>query len=65
MNAIDRRSRIWSVIRVSSGNFLEMYDFMVFGYYASSICITVVLAGFLAILFDRAPPSASASSATC
>jgi len=24
----------------------------VFGYYASSICITVVLAGFLAILFD-------------
>src|SRR5207249_1490663 len=25
---------------------------MVFGYYASSICITVLLAGFLAILFD-------------
>ena len=24
----------------------------VFGYYASSICITVALAGFLAILFD-------------
>jgi hypothetical protein len=24
----------------------------VFGYYASSICITVILAGFLAILFD-------------
>jgi hypothetical protein len=24
----------------------------VFGYYASSICITVVLSGFLAILFD-------------
>jgi predicted PurR-regulated permease PerM len=24
----------------------------VFGYYASSICITVVLAAFLAILFD-------------
>ena len=33
----DRDSKIWSVIRVSSGNFLEMYDFMVFGYYASSI----------------------------
>src|SRR5215831_17545212 len=33
----DRKSRIWSVIRVSSGNFLEMYDFMVFGYYASAI----------------------------
>ena len=33
----DRKSKIWSVIRVSSGNFLEMYDFMVFGYYASAI----------------------------
>jgi metabolite-proton symporter len=30
-------ARIRSVIRVSSGNFLEMYDFMVFGYYASDI----------------------------
>jgi MFS family permease len=25
------------VIRVSSGNFLEMYDFIVFGYYAAPI----------------------------
>ena len=33
----DSKSKIWSVIRVSSGNFLEMCDFMVFGYYASSI----------------------------
>jgi MFS transporter, MHS family, citrate/tricarballylate:H+ symporter len=33
----DRKSKIWSVVRVSSGNFLEMYDFMVFGYYASAI----------------------------
>jgi MHS family citrate/tricarballylate:H+ symporter-like MFS transporter len=33
----DRREKIWSVIRVSSGNFLEMYDFFVFGYYASAI----------------------------
>src|ERR1700746_358115 len=33
----DRNSKIWSVIRVSSGNFLEMYDFMVFGYFASAI----------------------------
>jgi len=32
-----RRHQIWSVIRVSSGNFLEMYDFFVFGYYASAI----------------------------
>ncbi len=33
----DRSTKIWSVIRVSSGNFLEMYDFMVFGYYATAI----------------------------
>src|SRR5580692_687633 len=33
----DQNSKIWSVVRVSSGNFLEMYDFMVFGYYASAI----------------------------
>jgi len=33
----DRKAKVWSVIRVSSGNFLEMYDFMVFGYYASAI----------------------------
>ena len=33
----DRRSKIWPVVRVSSGNFLEMYDFMVFGYYATAI----------------------------
>ena len=25
------------MVRVSSGNFLEMYDFMVFGYYAAAI----------------------------
>lgn len=33
----ERKAKIWSVIRVASGNFLEMYDFMVFGYYASAI----------------------------
>src|ERR1044071_3636693 len=33
----DRNSRIRAVVRVSSGNFLEMYDFMVFGYYAAAI----------------------------
>jgi len=31
------KAKVWAVIRVSSGNFLEMYDFMVFGYYASAI----------------------------
>ena len=33
----ERKRKLWSVVRVSSGNFLEMYDFMVFGYYASAI----------------------------
>src|SRR6202158_664267 len=37
LTSSDRKAKIWSVIRVSSGNFLEMYDFMVFGYYASAI----------------------------
>lgn len=32
-----RKAKIWAVVRVSSGNFLEMYDFMVFGYYATDI----------------------------
>jgi len=41
----DRRSKIWSVVRVSSGNFLEMYDFMVFGYYAAAIARTFFPAG--------------------
>src|SRR6202051_4309564 len=30
-------SKICNVIRVSRGNFLEMYDFMVYAYYASYI----------------------------
>ena len=34
---MNRTARLKSVVRVSSGNFLEMYDFMVFGYYASAI----------------------------
>jgi MHS family citrate/tricarballylate:H+ symporter-like MFS transporter len=33
----ERKAKLWAVIRVSSGNFLEMYDFMVFGYYAAAI----------------------------
>jgi MFS family permease len=31
------KSRAGPVLRVASGNFLEMYDFMVFGYYAAAI----------------------------
>ena len=37
MSITGRKAKIWAVVRVSSGNFLEMYDFMVFGYYASAI----------------------------
>jgi metabolite-proton symporter len=33
----DRRATIKNVIRVSSGNFLEMYDFIVFGFYVAPI----------------------------
>ncbi len=33
----ERRKKMKAVIQVASGNFLEMYDFMVFGYYASAI----------------------------
>jgi MFS transporter, MHS family, citrate/tricarballylate:H+ symporter len=32
-----RPQKIRDVVRVSLGNFLEMYDFMVFGYYAAAI----------------------------
>ncbi len=32
-----RQSKLMGVIRVSSGNFLEMYDFIVFAYYATYI----------------------------
>ncbi len=34
---VDRREKLWSVIRVSSGNFLEMYDFFIFAYVARQI----------------------------
>jgi MHS family citrate/tricarballylate:H+ symporter-like MFS transporter len=33
----ERKEKIWSIVRVASGNFLEMYDFFVFAYYASAI----------------------------
>ena len=32
-----RKEKLHAVIRVASGNFLEMYDFMVFGYFSSAI----------------------------
>src|SRR5713226_8909403 len=33
----NRLARIKAVFRVATGNFLEMYDFTVFGYYAAAI----------------------------
>src|SRR5689334_17563391 len=33
----ERREKVWDVVRVSSGNFLEMYDFFVYGYFAIAI----------------------------
>jgi MFS transporter, MHS family, citrate/tricarballylate:H+ symporter len=30
----ERGSKIGAIVRVASGNFLEMYDFIVYGYYA-------------------------------
>ena len=37
MSATASNSKIGNVMRVSSGNFLEMYDFMVYAYYATYI----------------------------
>lgn len=50
----ERRAKFWSVVRVSSGNFLEMYDFMVFGYYASAIGKAFFPSGgaFLSLMFS-------------
>lgn len=38
--AAARQGNAKNIFRVTSGNFLEMYDFMVFGYYASAIAGT-------------------------
>src|SRR5579862_5995772 len=37
MSTQPSHSKLGNVIRISSGNFLEMYDFMVYAYYASYI----------------------------
>ena len=37
MTSSTRLKQARSIAIVASGNFLEMYDFMVFGYYASAI----------------------------
>lgn len=38
-------SRAKAIFRVASGNFLEMYDFMVYGFYASAIATTFFPSG--------------------
>src|ERR1700722_4215731 len=50
----EQKSRFWSIFRVSSGNFLEMYDFMVFGYYAAAIGNAFFLTGdpFVALMLS-------------
>ena len=40
LNPVERRAKINAVIRVSAGNFLEMYDFIIYGYYARYIADT-------------------------
>jgi MFS family permease len=40
LSSAERSAKIRSVVSVTSGNFLEMYDFMVFGYYTPAIART-------------------------
>jgi metabolite-proton symporter len=42
---VSRRATVGAVLRVASGNFLEMYDFIVYGYYAAYIAKTFFPAG--------------------
>jgi hypothetical protein len=35
-----RRAKFMPVVRVAAGNALEMYDFQIFGYYATAIAAT-------------------------
>ncbi|WP_153074821.1 MFS transporter [Paraburkholderia bonniea] len=44
-HASPNESKFRTVFRVVSGNFLEMYDFMVYGYYASAIAKTYFPSG--------------------
>jgi MFS transporter, MHS family, citrate/tricarballylate:H+ symporter len=41
MTSAERRKAFGSVVRVASGNFLEMYDLMVYAYYASYISTAI------------------------
>src|SRR5689334_8413439 len=50
----ERRAKVKSVVIVSAGNFLEMFDFMVFGYYATGIARAFFPRGneFLALMLS-------------
>ena len=37
LNPAQRKEKLHAVFRVASGNFLEMYDFMIFGYFSAAI----------------------------
>src|SRR5258708_19140691 len=45
LSPAERRAKIRAVIRVSSCNFIEAYDFIVYGYYANYIAATFFPAG--------------------
>ena len=45
MTATMPSAKVWTVVRVCSGNFFEMYDFMVFGYFAPEIARTFFPSG--------------------
>ena len=40
LSPAERRAKIRAVIRVASCNFIEAYDFIVYGYYANYIAAT-------------------------
>jgi MFS family permease len=40
LSPAERRMKLKAVVRVASGNFLEMYDFIIYGYYAKYIAVT-------------------------
>ena len=55
VGALQRKElKLWPVVRVASGNFLEMYDFQVFGYYAAAIAVAFFPSGneFVSLMFS-------------
>jgi MFS transporter, MHS family, citrate/tricarballylate:H+ symporter len=54
LSPAERRQAIGRIVRVSSGNFLEMYDFIVYGYYALYISEVFFPAGsqFLSLMYS-------------